>query len=133
MAAQWLDHRTAAEYRADVVLGGGAASFAETATATGRTLAQQLPGAWFHRNAAELDAVTRADDRQPSGLFAEGNMPVYNRPQGQLPRQYRQAGNHLPAHADRTAGIPTPGGDDPQVITLLEGNPKGFFLQVEGA
>ncbi|RZM05906.1 MAG: alkaline phosphatase, partial [Sphingomonas sp.] len=66
--------------RADLVLGGGAASFADTAGAgkwQGQTLFAQAAARGYRivRTAAELDAVTRADDRQPLiGLLAEGHM-----------------------------------------------------------
>src|SRR5690606_22684884 len=67
--------------RADLVLGGGAASFAEKATAgkwKGLTLFEQARTRGYRivRTAPELDAVSHADGRQPLiGLFSDGNMP----------------------------------------------------------
>ncbi|WJM24693.1 alkaline phosphatase [Novosphingobium resinovorum] len=63
------------EARADVVLGGCAATFAGTAAAgkfKGKTLCQQAQsrGYLVVRNATELDAVTAADQSKPVlGLF----------------------------------------------------------------
>ncbi len=126
--------------RADVLLGGGAASFAETATAgkwRGRTLIDQATARGYRvvRTAAELDAVTRADDRQPLiGLFAEGNMPV----RWTGPRASRHGNVDQPAvtcqvNPARTAAVPTLAAMTRKAIALLKDKSKGFFLQVEGA
>lgn len=126
--------------RADLVLGGGAASFAETATAgkwKGRTLMRQALSRGYRivRDAAELDAVTRADDRQPLiGLFADGNMPV----RWMGPRASHHGNIDQPAitcqpNPERTATIPTLAAMTRKAIALLKDRPKGFFLQVEGA
>lgn len=68
--------------RADVTLGGGAKTFAETATAgewQGKTLREQALARGYQivSDAASLAAVTQAGQDKPLlGLFAEGNMPV---------------------------------------------------------
>jgi alkaline phosphatase len=97
--------------RPDIVLGGGAKSFGETAKAgewKGKTLFEQAKARGYKvvRNAEELSKVTAANQKTPViGLFAEGNMPV----RWQGPRATLKA------------------------IDVLKVNPKGFFLQVEGA
>ncbi|KTF67496.1 alkaline phosphatase [Sphingomonas sp. HT-1] len=128
------------ETRADVVLGGGAASFAETARAgkwKGRTLLDQAQARGFHvvRDAASLEAVARADDRRPLiGIFSEGNMPV----RWTGPRASHHGNIDKPAvtcqpNPARTAAIPTLAAMTRKAIDLLKTRRKGFFLQVEGA
>jgi alkaline phosphatase len=126
--------------RADLVLGGGAASFAETATAgkwKGRTLFEQAQARGYRivRNAAELDAVTRADDRQPLiGLFAEGNMPVrWTGPRASFHGNIDKPAITCEPNAERTAATPTLAAMTRKAIALLKDKPRGFFLQVEGA
>jgi alkaline phosphatase len=126
--------------RADLVLGGGAESFAETARAgayKGRTLLDQASARGYRivRTAAELDAVRGADQRQPLiGLFAAGNMPV----RWIGPRAVHHGNIDRPPatcqpNAERTADTPTLAAMTRKAIALLRGRPKGFFLQVEGA
>ncbi|MDE1093144.1 alkaline phosphatase, partial [Klebsiella pneumoniae] len=68
--------------RADVTLGGGAKTFAETATAgewQGKTLREQAQARGYQlvSDAASLNSVTEANQQKPLlGLFADGNMPV---------------------------------------------------------
>lgn len=68
--------------RPDVTLGGGAASFAEQATAgkwKGQTLRAQAKARGFRivENLEALQAVKGASQQQPLlGLFSPGNMPV---------------------------------------------------------
>lgn len=68
--------------RPDVSLGGGSATFAETAKAgawTGKTLAEQATARGYNTvsTASELAAVTSANAETPVlGLFAKGNMAV---------------------------------------------------------
>ncbi|WBY08855.1 alkaline phosphatase [Sphingomonas sp. 7/4-4] len=126
--------------RADLILGGGAASFAESAKAgkwKGRTLFDQAQARGYRivRDAANLDAVTRADDRQPLiGLFAEGNMPVrWTGPRASLHGNIDKPAITCQPNAERTAATPTLAAMTRKAIALLKGNPKGFFLQVEGA
>ena len=126
--------------RADLVLGGGAASFAEAATAgryKGKTLLQQAQARGYRivRNAAELDAVSRADDTQPLiGLFADGNMPV----RWTGPRASHHGNIDKPAitcqpNPQRLATAPNLAAMTRKAIALLKNRTKGFFLQVEGA
>lgn len=126
--------------RADLVLGGGAASFAATATAgkwKGRTLAQQAQARGYRivRTAAELDAVSEANDRQPLiGIFSEGHMPVrWTGPKASHHGNIDQPPVTCADNAQRTASVPTLASMTTKAIDLLKGNPKGFFLQVEGA
>ncbi len=125
--------------RADVTLGGGAKTFAQTVSAgafKGKTLLQQAQAQGYHivSNLDEMNAVTEADDRRPLlGLFAEGNMPV------------RWLGPKATRHGNQQAPVtcqPNPQRSDSQpslaqmtekAISLLSKNPNGFFLQVEGA
>lgn len=126
--------------RADLVLGGGAASFADAAKAgkwEGKTLEQQAVARGYRivRNAAELDAVTRADDRQPLiGLFAPGNMPVrWTGPRASFHGNIDKPAVTCQPNAERTAAVPTLAAMTRKAIALLKDRPKGFFLQVEGA
>lgn len=126
--------------RADLVLGGGAASFAEAARAgkwQGQTLFAQAEARGYRivRNAAELDAVARADDQQPLiGLFAEGNMPVrWTGPRASFHGNIDKPAITCQPNAARSATIPTLAAMTRKAIALLKNKPKGFFLQVEGA
>lgn len=126
--------------RADLVLGGGAKSFAETATAgkyKGKTLFDQAQARGYRivRNAAELDAITHADDKQPLiGLFAQGNMPVrWSGPRASLHGNIDQPAITCQPNAERSDSIPTLAAMTRKAIALLKDKPKGFFLQVEGA
>jgi alkaline phosphatase len=126
--------------RADLVMGGGAESFVEAARAgkwKGRTLLQQAQARGYRivRNAAELDAVGRADDRQPLlGLFAPGNMPVrWIGPRASFHGNIDKPAVTCQPNAERTAATPTLAAMTRKAIALLKDKPKGFFLQVEGA
>lgn len=126
--------------RPDVTLGGGAATFDETATAggwAGQTLWEQAEDRGYQvvTDASGLDAVTEADQSHPVlGLFSSGNFPV------------RWTGPKA-GHADASGNIPTGTcSENPErlstglslasltskAIDLLD-NEDGFFLQVEGA
>jgi alkaline phosphatase len=126
--------------RADLVLGGGAVSFAESARAgkwKGRTLFDQAKARGYRivRDVAELDSVTRADDRQPLiGLFAEGNMPVrWTGPRASFHGNIDKPAITCQPNAERTAAMPALAAMTRKAIALLKDKPKGFFLQVEGA
>lgn len=126
--------------RPDLILGGGAASFAESAKAgkfAGRTLMDQAQARGFRivRDAAELDAVTRADTREPLiGLFAPGNMPVrWIGPRASVRGNLDKPAVTCQPNAERTVQIPTLAAMTRKAIALLKDNKKGFFLQVEGA
>ncbi|MDR0505040.1 MAG: alkaline phosphatase, partial [Bifidobacteriaceae bacterium] len=128
--------------RPDVTLGGGAASFNQTAQAgayAGQTLWQQAQQRGFQvaQNAADLQAITNID--QPVlGLFAPGNFPTrYNsvvatRNGGSQPavtctEQASWLGTNNSGLSLRDLTTKS--------IELLDdpSADKGFFLQVEGA
>jgi alkaline phosphatase len=124
--------------RPDVTLGGGAATFAQSAKAgrwAGQTLTEQAESRGYQLVSDEsgLDAVRRADQRAPLlGLFAPGNLPVR-----WVGPAATAGGSKLPAErcADnpaRPSTQPTLAAMTTKAIDLLE-NRKGFFLQVEGA
>lgn len=129
--------------RPDITLGGGAATFAETAKAgeyAGQTLAQQATARGYQTvtDAAGLAAVTEADQTKPLlGLFASGNLPVrYTGPEA------TPTGGSLPAakctpNPERPATQPKLADMTKKSIELLDNKGKkggkGFFLQVEGA
>lgn len=127
--------------RADVTLGGGASTFGEVATAgeyAGKTLLRQATerGYQLVSDKAGLDAVTTADQDQPLlGLFAPGNMAV----RWTGPAATADGGKQAPARCtpnpDRVDTQPTLADLTSKAIDLLDdpSNPKGFFLQVEGA
>src|SRR5690606_34260091 len=126
--------------RPDVSLGGGAATFAETATAgswKGQTLRQQAENRGF-RIVEDLDSlkqVRKADQHQPLlGLFAPGNFPV----RWNGPAATPDGGTKVPVacteNPARTDALPGLADLTKKSIELLDrGNRKGFFLQVEGA
>ncbi|MCO2125108.1 alkaline phosphatase [Pseudomonas aeruginosa] len=131
---QWL------KTRPDVVLGGGAATFAETAKAgryAGKTLRAQAEARGYRivENLDELKAVRRANQKQPLiGLFAPGNMPVrWLGPTATYHGNLNQPAVSCEANPKRTADIPTLAQMTSKAIELLKDNPNGFFLQVEGA
>ncbi len=131
---QWL------KTRPDVVLGGGAATFAETAKAgryAGKTLRAQAEACGYRivENLDELKAVRRANQKQPLiGLFAPGNMPVrWLGPTATYHGNLNQPAVSCEANPKRTADIPTLAQMTSKAIELLKDNPNGFFLQVEGA
>ncbi len=125
--------------RADITMGGGATTFAETATAgryKGLTLAQQAQVRNYQTitDAAGLDALTRADQTKPVlGLFAPGNLPV----QWTGPAATKDGGAKPAVSCAPNPALPA---TQPQLsqmtaksIQLLDRSSKGFFLQVEGA
>lgn len=124
--------------RADVTLGGGAASFDETAVAgrwAGQTLWQQATDRGYQvvRTAAELAAVTSAD-APVLGLFTPGNFPTRFAP------AYATAGGGDAApitcseNPDRLTPDLSLAALTTKAIDLLDSDAEnGFFLQVEGA
>ncbi|ROS74501.1 alkaline phosphatase [Cellulomonas sp. PhB143] len=127
--------------RPDVTLGGGAASFADTARAgqwKGKTLMQQADARGFDvvTDAAGLSGATRADQSAPLlGLFSGGNMPT----EWNGAPATRTGGTEAPircaANPAHTAAVPTLKAMTTKAIDLLDAPSakKGFFLQVEGA
>lgn len=125
--------------RPDVSLGGGMEGFAELAQGgqwKGKTLLEQARARGFHvvENAEQLSAVGRADSKQPLlGLFAPKNMPVrWHGPRASYHGNIDKPAITCAGNPERTAAIPTLAGMTRKAIELLRGNPKGFFLQVEG-
>lgn len=130
----------ALDTRADIVMGGGAATFDQNAKAgkwKGKTLSAQAKARGYAvvRTLAEMDAVTVADQKQPVlGLFAPGNLPT----QWKGPLAVHHGNIDIPPvmctpNEARTADIPTLVAMTRKAIALLKDKPKGFFLQVEGA
>lgn len=129
--------------RPDVTLGGGAATFEESAVAgpwAGKTLFEQASDRGYQRvdNAAELAAVTTADADQPLlGLFSPGNFPT---------RWVGPDATDIPDADSTKLPAPVACTENPErletglsladltdkAIDLLD-NDNGFFLQVEGA
>jgi alkaline phosphatase len=128
--------------RPDVTLGGGSATFAETATAgrwKGKTLEQQaeLRGYRYITDKDDLGNVRKADQDQPLlGLFSPGNMPVRFAPQLAV-----AGGANGPAATCKPeptfTQVPDLRSMTSKSIDLLSknkaGKKKGFFLQVESA
>lgn len=124
--------------RPDVVLGGGSASFTETAAAgpwQGQTLFEQAADRGYNviDSASDLSAVTVADADQPLlGLFTPGNFPVrYTGPAATVGggTLAPQSCAENPERLD--SGLSLAAMTD-KAIDLLD-NEDGFFLQVEGA
>ncbi|GAA4833249.1 alkaline phosphatase [Luteimicrobium xylanilyticum] len=127
--------------RADVTLGGGAASFRETAKAgqwQGKTLLDQAKARGYQvvTDAAGLAKVATADQKTPVlGLFADGNFatrwsgPLATHTGGAETPVRCTANPALPATQPKLADMTS------KAISLLDdrGAKKGFFLQVEGA
>lgn len=126
--------------RPDVVLGGGAKTFAETAKAgkwQGKTLREQALASGYQivENADELSRVRSADQRKPLlGLFSPGNMPVrWMGPKPTYRGNLTMTPTSCQTNPERTSDIPTLAAMTGTAINLLRNNRQGFFLQVEGA
>ncbi|WP_407199496.1 alkaline phosphatase [Citrobacter koseri] len=126
--------------RADVTLGGGAATFAEMATAgewQGKTLREQALARGYQQvnDADSLKAVTAANQDKPLlGLFSDGNMPVrWEGPKASYHGNLEQPAVTCKANPQRDDTVPTLAQMTDKAIELLSKNEKGFFLQVEGA
>ena len=124
--------------RPDVTMGGGSATFTQTAKAgawAGKTLQEQAVARGYQvvDDRAGLDGIASANQTKPLlGLFAAGNMPVrWVGPAATV------GGSKLPAQGcndnpARPGGQPRLAEMTRKAIDLLK-NPDGFFLQVEGA
>lgn len=126
--------------RADVTLGGGAKTFNETAKAgewQGKTLREQaaLRGYQLIGDLDGLNALNAADAEKPVlGLFADGNMPVrWKGPKASYHGNLDGQPVTCEVNAERPASAPTLAQMTEKAIQLLDKNPQGFFLQVEGA
>lgn len=125
--------------RPDVSLGGGSATFAETAAAgdwAGKTLTEQAAARGYKTvsTAAELNAIKTADANAPLlGLFTPGNMAV----RWEGAKATHTGGGEAPItctdNPQRTAEQPSLSQMTSKAIELLKTGDKGFFLQVEGA
>jgi alkaline phosphatase len=126
--------------RPDLIIGGGASSFADTATAgrwAGKTLQQQASerGFQYVTTAGALDAVTKADQRTPLiAVFNAGNLPT----EWTGPAASRAGGAEAPVRCTANPahdGVPTLRATTTKAISLLDDKHSrtGFFLQVEGA
>ncbi|WP_228282527.1 alkaline phosphatase [Brevibacterium atlanticum] len=124
--------------RADVVLGGGSASFEQKAVAgdwKDKTLREQAEDRGYQlvNDSDSLDGVTEADQDSPVlGLFTEGNFPV----RWEGPKATHGGGTE-PAvkcknNPERTSDVPKLDQMTSKAVDLLD-NDEGFFLQVEGA
>ncbi|WP_343529143.1 alkaline phosphatase [Yokenella regensburgei] len=126
--------------RPDVTLGGGAKTFAETATAgdwAGKTLREQAQARGYQLvdNAQMLAAITDANQDKPLlGLFSDGNMPVrWEGPKASYHGNIDKAAVTCTPNPKRDASVPTLAQMTEKAISLLSNGEKGFFLQVEGA
>jgi len=126
--------------RADVVLGGGAKTFNETAKAgewKDKTLLEQakLRGYQVVNNLDGLNAITEANDSKPVlGLFSDGNMPVrWKGPKATYHGNLDGKPVTCEVNDERPASTPTLAQMTDKAIQLLSKNENGFFLQVEGA
>ncbi|MGC6387401.1 alkaline phosphatase [Ewingella sp. S1.OA.A_B6] len=126
--------------RADVTLGGGAKSFSQLAKSgefQGKSLKDQAiaQGYQWVENADELKAVVLADQQKPLlGLFSAGNMPVrWSGPKASYHGNLDKPAVTCETNPLRTKDIPTLAAMTEKAIDLLKSQPKGFFLQVEGA
>lgn len=126
--------------RADVTLGGGAKTFAETTTAgewQGKTLREQAQARGYQLvdNVTTLDAITQANQDKPLlGLFSDGNMPVrWEGPKASYHGNLDKPAVTCTPNPKRDASVPTLAQMTDKAISLLSTSEKGFFLQVEGA
>lgn len=126
--------------RADITLGGGAKSFAQTATRgdyQGKTLEQQALERGYHivKDAKSLAAITQANQDKPVlGLFHEGNMAVaWEGPKATYQGNLTQAPVECKPNSKFDSNAPTLAQMTQKAIDLLKMNENGFFLQVESA
>lgn len=132
--------------RADVTLGGGSKTFAETAKAgkwEGKTLLEQASerGYQLVDDLDGLKKVKKADQRKPLlGLFTPGNMPVRWLGPAATPTGGSKPAVPCVENPAQLSSQPTLADMTDKAIDLLAGGRKagsnkgeGFFLQVEGA
>jgi alkaline phosphatase len=127
----------------DLTMGGGAETFAQTATGgdfKDKTLDVQAKERGFQivRTAGELNDVSKADQDSPVlGLFADGNMPVSWTGPAAVRQGYLQPAAKCADNPERGAEVPELAAMTKKSIELLSGSDKGkdkgFFLQVESA
>lgn len=117
--------------RPDVTLGGGAKTFAETATAgewQGKTLREQAQARGYQivTDAASLAAATEASQDKPLlGLFADGNMPVrWEGPKASYHGNIDKPPVTCTPNPKRDASVPTLAQMTEKAIDLLSRNEK---------
>ena len=120
--------------RADVTLGGGAKTFAETATAgewQGKTLREQAQARGYQlvSDASALAAITEANQDKPLlGLFSDGNMPVrWEGPKASYHGNIDKPAVTCTPNPKRTDSVPTLAAMTDKAISLLSKSEKGFF------
>ncbi|MFJ3380741.1 alkaline phosphatase [Curtobacterium sp. NPDC090217] len=128
--------------RPDVTLGGGSASFTQTAKAgqyAGKTLFDQAGARGYQvvNDAAGLAGVRKADQKQPVlGLFTPGNFPTRYAPTTATVGGADQAAVRCtpnPARLDTGLSLQSLTNKSIGLLNRGASNGKGFFLQVEGA
>ncbi len=128
--------------RPDVTLGGGSASFTQTAKAgqyAGKTLFDQAGARGYQvvDDAAGLAGVRKADQKQPLlGLFTPGNFPTRYAPTTATVGGADQAPVRCtpnPARLDTGLSLQSLTNKSIGLLNRGGSNGKGFFLQVEGA
>jgi len=128
--------------RPDVTLGGGSASFTQTAKAgqyAGKTLFDQAGARGYQvvDDAAGLAGVRKADQKQPVlGLFTPGNFPTRYAPTTATVGGADQAAVRCtpnPARLDTSLSLQSLTNKSIGLLNRGASNGKGFFLQVEGA
>ena len=129
--------------RPDVTMGGGAETFAQTATGgdyAGKTLEVQAKerGYQIVRTADELANASKADQDAPLlGLFADGNMPVVWAGPPAVHQGFLQPAAKCTDNPEHGSDVPKLADMTIKAIDLLKGSQKGtdkgFFLQVESA
>ncbi|SEB61296.1 alkaline phosphatase [Paramicrobacterium humi] len=127
--------------RADVILGGGTASFEQTAKAgqwEGATLFEQATDRGYQvaTTADQLKAVTKANQSSPLlGLFTPGNFPTRYSPSEATVGGANGAPIRCTANPSRLSTELSLASLTNKAIGLLDrsDSDKGFFLQVEGA
>ncbi|MGI3780313.1 MAG: alkaline phosphatase [Janthinobacterium lividum] len=125
--------------RADVTMGGGETTFAETATAgkyKGQTLAAQAKALGYQvvKTDAQMASIAKADQKKPVlGLFGAGNLPVQWAGPAATPTGAEQPAVRCTPNPDLPPTQPQLAAMTAKSISLLKNHDKGFFLQVEGA
>ncbi|MFT3872878.1 MAG: alkaline phosphatase [Nocardioides sp.] len=127
--------------RPDVTLGGGATTFAQTATAgkyAGKTLLEQAKARGYQvvDDAEGLRKAAVANQHKPLlGLFAPGNLPVNWVGPAATPTGATTPAERCTDNPDKPSGQPSLRAMTSKAISLLNDrrSSKGFFLQVEGA
>ncbi|WP_353113788.1 alkaline phosphatase [Microbacterium sp.] len=125
--------------RADLTLGGGSASFAQSAKAgpwNGESLFDQATDRGYQvvRSAGDLAGVTAADQSKPVlGTFTPGNFPTRFAPTTATVGGADAAPVTCTDNPDRLSSQLSLAALTKKSIDLLNTGDKGFFLQVEGA